>query len=218
MGFTAFNPPPQYGAGSPSFRGNAGFSVSVGANAGFGGRRGHHRSGGYGYGYGYGAPIYGYPVYVPAYDPQREPQPVADVPSGNALEREMWSRAAARLDNAGNTNAGNTNGDAGNANAGADPRYGEHYLDGREAAGRTGSSAAPKPEPAPRIEDDGPSIVLVLRDGTRVELSNYAIVGQTIFDLDFSHRARKIPLAELDLPATEKANDALGLDFKLPAR
>ena len=212
MGFTAFNPPPSYGVGSPSFRGNSGISVSVGINGGFG-RRGHGGRHGRGYGYGYGAPlVYPYPVYVPV-EVEAPPQPVADIPSGNALDREMWSRAAARND--GDTSAGNA------SPANNDPRYGEHYLDSREA-GRAGSGAANKVETAPaaREEDDGPSVILVLRDGSRVELGNYAIVGQTIFDLDrgSGRRSKKIQLAELDLPATEKANDALGLDFKLPGR
>ncbi len=53
-------------------------------------------------------------------------------------------------------------------------------------------------------------------DGSRLELANYAIVGKTIYDL--GHRGKKIQLAELDLAATHKANDTLGLDVKLPSR
>jgi len=203
MGFTAFNPPPSYGVGSASFRSQSGVSVSVGVNLGYGRGHGRHHY----RGYGYGAPlVYTYPVYVPV-ESEAAPQPVADIPSGNALDREMWSRAAERDPNASNTN-GNK-----------DSRYGEHYLDSRETT-RAGSSETPTIPPAPAPEDNGPSIILVLRDGSRLELGNYAIVGQTIFDLDqrAGRRGKKIQLAELDLPATQKANDALGLDFKLPTR
>jgi hypothetical protein len=211
MGFTAFNPPPSYGTNSPSFRGNGGVSVSVGINTGFG-RRGHYRSRGYGYGYGYGAPIV-YPVYVPV-EVEASPQPAPDVPSGNALDREMWSRAAEREDRGIERRDIASDSDPRNN----DPRYGTHYLDSREPA-RAGSGSNEKTEtaPAPK-EDNGPSIILMLRDGTRVELGNYAIVGQNIFDLGSAPHHKKIPLADVDLAATQKANDAVGLDFKLPNR
>jgi|SRR5882672_1688065 len=60
-----------------------------------------------------------------------------------------------------------------------------------------------------------PSTVLVFRDGHQAELQNYAIVGDTIFDLA-DNRSHKIQLADLDLPATRKANDARGVDFQVP--
>jgi len=199
--FTAANHPASMGGGSSRFR-------STNVRGDFDRRdRGNHRRSNFGVPFGYG-----YPLYVPTYETQPEaaPEPAADVPSGNAMDREMWSRAAEREDqNIKRNDAAAT----GNANA-SDPRYGEHYLDGREA-GRAGAS---KPDAAPaREEDNGPSVVLMMRDGSRVELGNYAIVGQTIFDLGAGRR-KKIALADLDMPATQKANDALGLDFKLPAR
>ena len=60
-----------------------------------------------------------------------------------------------------------------------------------------------------------PSTVLVFRDGHQAELQNYAIVGDTIFDLT-DNRSHKIQLADLDLTATRKANDARGVDFQVP--
>ena len=59
------------------------------------------------------------------------------------------------------------------------------------------------------------STMLVFRDGHQSELQNYAIVGDTIFDLT-ENRSHKIPIADLDLAATRKANDARGVDFQLP--
>jgi hypothetical protein len=47
-------------------------------------------------------------------------------------------------------------------------------------------------------------------------LQNYAIVGDTLFDLA-DNRSHKIQLADLDLPATRKANDARGVDFQVPS-
>ena len=59
------------------------------------------------------------------------------------------------------------------------------------------------------------STELVFRDKHTEEVQNYAIVGQTLWILS-AQRARKIPLAELDIPATKKANDDRGVDFQLP--
>jgi hypothetical protein len=44
---------------------------------------------------------------------------------------------------------------------------------------------------------------------------NYAIVGDTLFDFS-GDRAHKIAITDLDLAATQKANDAAGVEFKLP--
>jgi hypothetical protein len=63
-----------------------------------------------------------------------------------------------------------------------------------------------------------PSTVLVFKDGHRSEVLNYAIVGNTLFDFDLAAgRTHKIVLADLDLPATRKANDERGVDFQIPA-
>jgi len=58
--------------------------------------------------------------------------------------------------------------------------------------------------------------VLVFRDGHQQEVGNYAIMGQTVYVLD--DRTQKIPLANLDVPATVKANDDRGMEFKVPAQ
>ncbi len=61
-----------------------------------------------------------------------------------------------------------------------------------------------------------PSTVLVFRDGHQSDVVNYAIVGDTLFDFG-AGRTRKILLADLDLTATQKANDDRGVDFQVPA-
>ena len=80
-------------------------------------------------------------------------------------------------------------------------------------------SSAPKPNltsPADASEDAQPSTVLVFKDGHHSNVFNYAIVGDTLFDFE-AGRTRKILLADLDLAATQKANDDLGVDFKIPS-
>jgi hypothetical protein len=57
--------------------------------------------------------------------------------------------------------------------------------------------------------------VLVFRDKHTEEVQNYALIGQTLWILN-EEKATKIPLADLDVPATVKANDERGIDFKVP--
>jgi hypothetical protein len=76
-----------------------------------------------------------------------------------------------------------------------------------EAGPTAYSSSDPDPLPDPTI--------LVFKDGHQLEIANYAIVSQTLFDLTPGH-PRKIALADLDLSATEKQNDDHGVTFQLP--
>lgn len=57
--------------------------------------------------------------------------------------------------------------------------------------------------------------VLVFRDQHKQEVQNYAIVGQTLWAFS-AGQTQKIPLANLDIPATEKANDDRGVTFHVP--
>ena len=61
-----------------------------------------------------------------------------------------------------------------------------------------------------------PPTVLVFRDGHNLEVRNYAIVGETLWRFS-GQRTQKIPLAQLDLAATVKANDDRGVTFTVPA-
>ncbi|MEO6119387.1 MAG: hypothetical protein ABIP12_01755, partial [Terriglobales bacterium] len=58
---------------------------------------------------------------------------------------------------------------------------------------------------------------LVFRNGQRLDIGNYAVVGQTLWVFD-EQRARRVPLSELNLDATRKANLASGFELKLPAQ
>lgn len=89
---------------------------------------------------------------------------------------------------------------------------------------------AKEPEPAAAVEtrpaertpvvsepvEQGPATVLVFLDGHQQEVRNYAIVGQTLYDLG-TFVAHKIPLAELNLRETVKVNEDRGLEFRLPS-
>jgi hypothetical protein len=72
--------------------------------------------------------------------------------------------------------------------------------------------------PAPRESESVslPATVLVFRDQRQQEVRNYAIVGQTLWNFAPQH-TQKIPLSDLDLAATAKANDERGLTFRIPA-
>jgi hypothetical protein len=192
-GFNAFNPPTIVGINSLRIpRRREDFDR--------GRRHGHFRQRGFGNGYGYAVPYaYAYPSYAesePEMEP--EPQPAADQPSGNAMDRELWSRAAEREDHSIDRRDVRTQDDEARAGDERDTQ-------------RAGRDAAPILPEQPET-----ALVLVLKDGSRMELGNYAIMGQTIYDL--GHRGKKIQLAQLDVAATQKANDALGLEFKLPGR
>jgi hypothetical protein len=78
---------------------------------------------------------------------------------------------------------------------------------------RTARPSEPAPQP---VVAEQPSTVLVFKDGRRLEISNYAIAGSTLYNLS-DGLPRKVALAELDLPATVKQNDDRGVDFQLPA-
>lgn len=80
-------------------------------------------------------------------------------------------------------------------------------------------AVAPPPSAVTAHQSEPPSpfepTVLVFRDGHQQEVSNYAIMGQTLYV--FSNRTQKIGLSDLDVPGTIKLNDDRGVDFHLPS-
>jgi hypothetical protein len=60
-----------------------------------------------------------------------------------------------------------------------------------------------------------PNTVLVYRDQHKEEVTNYAIVGNTLWNFSPGH-TKKIPLSDLDVPATTKANQDIGVTFRVP--
>jgi hypothetical protein len=67
----------------------------------------------------------------------------------------------------------------------------------------------------PPAREETRNAVLVFRDGHQLTIQNYAITGHTLWVLS-EHTAKKIPLSELNLPATEEENARRGVDFHAP--
>ncbi len=78
-------------------------------------------------------------------------------------------------------------------------------------------AAQPAPAPAPANDvKPGEPTVLVFRNGKQQEVTNYAIMGDTLYVFDEGKNKKKIALADLDIAATVKANDDRGMEFKMP--
>jgi hypothetical protein len=97
--------------------------------------------------------------------------------------------------------------------------YGERSRAGRERPleedrGPINQTDETGQAPPPEVSEQ-PRTVLVFKDGRELEVSNYAIIGPTLYDLT-DGRTRKIQLGELDLNATVKQNDERGVEFELP--
>jgi hypothetical protein len=73
----------------------------------------------------------------------------------------------------------------------------------------------PRPAPPVEKEENDPATILIFRDQHTREVQNYAIVDEMLWVFSPS-RIEKVPLAALDVPATVKANENRGVDFRLP--
>lgn len=96
-----------------------------------------------------------------------------------------------------------------------------HIVIEQPPAAQRYAEAEPAPEPPPvraATQPDAAPLeptLLIFRDGRKQEVTNYAIMGQTVYVFD--KRTQKIALADLDVAATVKANDDRGIEFKVPA-
>jgi hypothetical protein len=79
------------------------------------------------------------------------------------------------------------------------------------------AEAAPALPPKETPVPDQPQTLLVFKDGHQLEVQNYAVIGDTLYDLT-PGRYHKIALDELDLSSTAKQNDDRGIDFRLPPK
>jgi hypothetical protein len=176
-------------------------------NSGHGFNRDHDGDHGHGFRGGF------YPVYVPvpvvvepdpAYDSasnQEEDGDQSVVPGPTVFERRTPSDMTAASDDSGASPAGD---------AEPAPQIAVQPAPAAQAPAVQDQSAAAGQPSQPQ-----PASLLVFRDGHQLEVQNYAIVGDTLFDFTPGH-ARKVPLSQLDLNATVKANDDRGLDFAVP--
>lgn len=84
-----------------------------------------------------------------------------------------------------------------------------------EAYQKTPETAAVPPPPT-SVEPEEPATIVVLRDGQKLHVRNYAIMGHTFWD--FSARpAKQVPISEIDVVASQRANEAQGIEFPLLA-
>lgn len=152
----------------------------------------HHCFGCYGYGSGYGYPFYSY------YDPYWGYDSYSSYDSYSAYDADAErERALANEMNAENVDEQRLRQQ--DQDLYARPGYGSTALQSRQEE---------------HAKADPPTI-LVFRDQHQREVQNYAIVGPMLWNFTLQ-RTEKIPLADLDVPATTKANDDRGVDFKLP--
>ena len=92
-------------------------------------------------------------------------------------------------------------------------------LDGAQPSSPQAGSARPAeaPTPLPQL----PPAVIVFRDGHMEQIARYMIQGGLLYtSADYwstGSWTRKIPLAELDIPASLKLNTELGTKFSLPS-
>ena len=91
--------------------------------------------------------------------------------------------------------------------------YGE-YAPEPEAYAPPPAAAPPTPAAPPAEVKPGEPTELVFRDGKHQEVTNYAIMGDSLYVFDQGRK--KVALADLDIPATIKANEDRGLEFKVP--
>lgn len=82
-------------------------------------------------------------------------------------------------------------------------------------AQRDPAPAQRTPEGQPPQAENTPATMLIYRDQHKQEIRNYAIVGDNLWNFT-GGGTRKIPLSEIDIPATQKANDDRGVSFSVP--
>jgi hypothetical protein len=188
------------------WRGGVGFGFGVGHGA----RPYHHRR----Y-YGYYPYAYGYPYYA---------SPYAYVGDYGVYDSGGYGSYYAN-DNTNDYQQQQLNAEIGSLNEQIeDLREQNDSL--RDYVTRDNPGPAPQPGPDRRAPQSlqqpmtsavppAPATMLVFRDGHRVEVGNYAIVGKTLWALS-ENRSQKYPLADIDLAKTQTENEKRGVEFTAP--
>lgn len=183
---------------------------------GYGGHSGYH--GGYGYRGYYRGPVWGgawlgagYLGY-PGYD-------FGDYGDVDASGDDDSASAGAAAE--GYDSGYGSNYDPNYGPAGPPPDYAAGPPPGYAAGPAAGYRPAYPAETAPvtvapsASAADEDAVTLIFKDGRPAEhIHNYAMTRTTLYVQDPHHR--EIPMDELDLPATEKANRAAGVSFEVP--
>jgi len=164
------------------------------------------------------------PVFYPVYD---YPADYAAPPVDQPIQETSTSSGSTQTDAEALREAYYQGAHDAVADQQADSRYGSHYLDSREKrqsrnAGDSGTGQSDQKPAAASIDtpkkeqaDNSPATVFIFKDGHKIETNNYAIVGETLFDFT-TKPLKKLQIADLDVDATRKANDELGIALTLP--
>ena len=143
---------------------------------------------GYPYGYGYGSG-YGYPYDYSPYSAPTLAEPYYSEP------QPVYSQGATDQ-----------------SNAELSYQVGELSRQIQELRQQQAQTAQPVPAATAAMP-----VVLIFNDGRRMEIQNYAIIGQVLWILD-ERNSTKISLSDLDLNATQGENRSRGLRFSLPGQ
>jgi len=173
---------------------------------GGGGNRGRNDGGRYrapyrGYGYGGYA---GYPYYVNSWELLPSYLDESDFSGDDSADQQAQQPAA-------------------EAGAPEDNGYRPGYEEPPDGAygpppeGYAAGAYAPPPPGRPVFPE--PQLTLIFKDGHQETIQNYALTPETVIVMDqpSSGRQQRIPLADLNLPATEQAAQQAGLDFSPPS-
>ncbi|HKW75996.1 MAG TPA: hypothetical protein VJN64_10775 [Terriglobales bacterium] len=84
-----------------------------------------------------------------------------------------------------------------------------------QATARRETRETPPPGTSMSAVNPAVATTFVFRDGRRTTAQNYAIAGETLWILN-EHAAKKVPLSDIDVAATEQVNAANGVNVRLP--
>jgi hypothetical protein len=150
-----------------------------------------------------------YPVYTPVYvvDPSMgyTPDDAGNSPNGTAVENQDYPSGPTIFDRRA----------SGQSSQSVEATYAQQRGADQSREEPVPVAAAPVPAEAAPVRDQ-PQTLLMFKDGRQLEVGNYAIVGNMLYDMTPGHRSR-IALSDLDLAATAKENDERGVDFQVPA-
>ncbi|MGH9504048.1 MAG: hypothetical protein ACRD20_14445 [Terriglobales bacterium] len=168
--------------------------------------------------------LWSYPYLYPDYDegygsPEAQPSQVIVVPASApvATPAPPAPRESLLIEWQGDHFVRTTMSAKASANAGAAPDYAQKPALPGTAAKRSGAGGKDAGQPPRQL----PPAILVFHDGRREEVSEYTIMGGTIYSkADYwtdGSWTKKIQIADLDVPATLRLNQERGLKFVLPA-
>jgi len=230
------------GHAAPAFRGGTSFAAPrYGAPGGLSGSAGYARPGygagyrgGYGYRPGYGRGYYRGPVWggawlgagylgYPGYglgdygDVDASGYDDSAAAAGGAPDYDPnYGPAGPPPDYSAGVTGGYAAGPVPNYAAGPTSGYAAGYAAAPNTQGYRPAyqgGAATVVAVAPAADED--AVTLVFKDGRPPEhIHNYAMTRTTLYVQDPHHQ--EIPMDELDLPATEKANREAGVSFEVP--